>query len=267
MHVKGRKFISLQMVMFELRNTVGNPYVHIFGVGLPIVLALLITRIVESEMEGNMAASVSAACTSVYLGMGALIPMAILLMGYAVSYAGELSKGIPERMQLFGITGSMSLCNRAIAEMFFILIAFLVFFGSGCMLSDIEKPVAAGLWAYILCMAALSFICLMLAHGIACICRNFGKTYCASMILYFGFMILGGMMGIQYDALPNWGQAMAKLLPVMYINRDFYKIWVGKDYNCMPMFQSFLFLGAVSFILFFISGRRPAGKACRREPA
>ena len=33
---KKGKLISPQMILFEFRNTIGNPYVHIFGVGMPI---------------------------------------------------------------------------------------------------------------------------------------------------------------------------------------------------------------------------------------
>lgn len=256
MRNKTGKIITLQMVIFELRRIIGNPYVHIFGIGLPAVLAALITKAAVSQMPAG--ALVSMTTTSIYLGMGALIPMAIILMGYAVSYAEELSKGIPERMQLFGIKNSVSLCNRAVAETFFISAAFAIFFVTGCIVSKIEKPTAGGLASYIFCMLVFSLICLALAHGIACICRNFGKTYCASMILYFAFMILGGMMGVRYEDIPGWAQALAKLLPVTYINRDFYQIWKGEEYNCMPMIQSFLFLGAVSGILLFIALKRPA---------
>lgn len=90
MQTKKRKLISIQMVGFELRNVIGNPYVHIFGIGLPIVLAMLITRMAVSEIPNEMAAT--AAATSVYLGAAAMIPMAVLLMGYAVGYAEEMRR-------------------------------------------------------------------------------------------------------------------------------------------------------------------------------
>lgn len=257
MQGKTGKIFTSQMIKFELLNVIGNPYVHIFGVGLPVVLALLITRVVESEMPGDT--WMPMASTSVYLGMAALIPMAVLLMGYAVSYAQELSRGIPERMQLFGIKSSVSFCNRALAQLLFLVLAFFIFFATGYLFTELEPPTLTGAVAYVVCMFVFSLICLALAHGIACICRNFGKTYCVSMMLYFAFMILGGMMGISYDNLPKWAQIIAKLLPVTYINRDFYDIWTGKAYNCMPMIQSFLFLGAVSGLILCFAFRRPAG--------
>ena len=47
---KKGKMISLQMLLFELRKTIGNPYVHIFGVGMPILMMLVSTRAVGAEM-------------------------------------------------------------------------------------------------------------------------------------------------------------------------------------------------------------------------
>ena len=51
MQNKKRKMITMQMIIFELRNVTGNPYVHIFGVGLPVVLAELITMVAVSEVN------------------------------------------------------------------------------------------------------------------------------------------------------------------------------------------------------------------------
>ncbi len=257
MRFKHKNKCTSQLIQFQMRNVIGNPYVHIFGIGLPVLLAMLITRIACMELQGNTA--IIMVSTSVYLGMGTLIPMAVLLMGYAVSYAQELSKGIPERMHLFGFKNSVLFCSCAIAQMLFLLIALVIFFLTGIIISGIKIPTVSGLISYILCIFFFSMICLTLAHGIASICRNFGKTYCVCMILYFAFMILGGMMGIQYEDLPKWAQHAAKLLPVTYINKDFYQIWVGKQYNFMPMIQSFLFFGAISVILLFIALKRPSG--------
>lgn len=254
MNKKTRKAVSRQMILFELRNVVGNPYVHIFGIGFPILMALLITRIVASEATDSM--FIPMASTSVYLGLGTLIPMATILMGYTVGYAQELDKGIPQRMQLFGIKNSATLCNRAISEVLFIAAGFFLFFLSGCLFSSIKRPVISGAVCYALCMLLFSLICLGLGHGIACLCHNFGRAYCVSMLTYFAFMILGGMMGITYDNLPKWAKFFAKLLPVTYINQDFYKIWTGEAYNFMPMVQSFLFLAAVAGILLFFAGKR-----------
>lgn len=258
MQGKPRKLISSQMILFELRKVIGNPYIHIFGVGLPVFMGILVTKIAESELPDKTLLPMIA--TSIYLGIGTLIPMATLLMGYAVSYAQELDKGIPERMRLFGIKDSISFCNRAVSDMIFIFFAFVIYFLTGCIFTKIKQPAVSGFISYMLCILLLSIILLALGHGIACICRGFGRTYCVSMIIYFAFMILCGMMGFSMEDLPKWAQGLAKLLPMTYINKDFYEIWTGGDYNYMPMVQSYLFLGAAAGILLFVSWKRPGLK-------
>ncbi len=257
MNTNTRKLVSRQMLLFELRNVVGNPYVHIFGIGLPALLAILVCRVASSEAPNEMITSM--VTTSIYLGMGSLIPLATILMGYSIGYAQELDKGIPQRMQLFGIKTSVTLLNRAIAEIIFITVGFLLFFTSGYLIFDLKRPVATGIFSYILCMLLFSLICLGLGHGIASLCHSFGRAYCVSMITYFAFMILGGMMGISFDDLPEWAKFFSKLLPVTYMNKDFYKIWTGKPYNFMPLIQSFLFLTAIAGILLFFTGKNRGG--------
>jgi len=92
----------------------------------------------------------------------------------------------------------------------------------------------------------------MLAHGIANLVKKFGLTYLITMILYFGMMILSGMMGITVDQLPKGVKVVSNLLPSTYFNKDFYTVWVGKSYNYGPMIQSYIFMMAIAGILLFI---------------
>ena len=50
---KSKGLISGQMLLFEFRNTIGNPYVHIFGVGMPVLMMIIITRAVAGESAGG----------------------------------------------------------------------------------------------------------------------------------------------------------------------------------------------------------------------
>lgn len=251
---KNKKLISGQMLLFEFRNTIGNPYVHIFGVGMPVLMMIIITRAVAGEMpDGPM---LSEAMTSVFLGIGALIPMATIFMGYGVSHAQELEKGIPQRLELFGIKISATLCNRILSEFIFMVIAFVIYFVAGYGFVGVETPRVSGAVLYMVCILLFSVILFCLAHAIASLLKKFGATYCVTMILYFVQMILGGMMGISYDNMPSPMQVAAKLLPVTYINRDFYTVWKGKHYDFVPMVQSYLLMGAVAGILLFVTRRR-----------
>lgn len=253
-----RKAISLQMLAFEFRKTIGNPYVHIFGVGMPVVMMLIITKAVLAEMpSGAMGATVS---TSVFLGIGVLIPMATIFMGYGISNAQELEKGIPQRMELFGIQPGVSICNRILSEAIFMGLAFLLYFVVGFTFVDLNGPKPLGALLYVVCILVLSVILFCLAHAISSLLRKFSLTYCVTMLVYFAMMILGGMMGISYDNMPTAVQMLAKLLPVTYINRDFYIVWNGESYNFVPMLQSYLLMAAVAGILMFFTLKRTERK-------
>lgn len=142
MNANKKKIITWRMMLYELRNITGNPFVHIFGIGMPLFMAVFITRTAVSEMTD--AAMVKNVSTSIFLGIGALIPMATVLMGYAVLHAQELEKGIPERLRLFGIKNYVTICNRALSELIFLSVAFALYFLTGILFMDLEAPVFSG---------------------------------------------------------------------------------------------------------------------------
>ncbi len=249
-----RKGISLSLLLFEFRNVTGNPYIHIFAIGMPVLLSAVFARMLATQIPNAEILSVTV--TGLFLGIGAIIPLAAIFIGYAATYSQELEKGIPQRMELFGIDPGITILNRIISELVFLVLAFVIYFGVGVFGMHIKAPVASGLVWYIVCIAVLGIISFMLAHSIALIFRKFGIVYCITMMLYFGIMILSGMMGITYEMLPPAIQAVAGLLPTTYINRDFGDIWLGKEYNFVPMLQSYLFMGALAGILLFFSLRR-----------
>lgn len=254
-----RKRISPSLLLFEFRNVTGNPYVHIFGIGMPVLLAVILAKVMASQISD--AGILSTMVTSIFLGVGAVIPLAVILIGYAATYSQELEKGIPQRLELFGIDAGMTIINRIISEMAFLVCSFAVYFIVGVFGLDIKAPTAAGLIWYIVCIAVLGIISFALAHAIALFFKKFGIVYSIAMMLYFGIMILSGMMGITYEMLPSPLQAVSRLLPTMYIQRDFADIWLGKGYNYMPMLQAYLFTGALSGILLLLSLKRNARKA------
>lgn len=259
MKTGNRKLLSWSMVLFELRNVTGNPFTHIFGVGMPTLMMLIITTILTKELpDGELLSTYS---TSIFLATGSLIPLATILMGYAVSQAQELEKGIPQRMELFGISLKTTLVNRAVSELVYMLAAFAVYSIFGVLFIDIKTPAASGIFAYAAATVVLSIIYFIMAHAIANFFRKFGPTYCVAMILYFAFMIFGGLMGLEYESMPERMRIVARLMPVTYIKRDFGTLWVGEKYDFMPFFQSLLFLAALAGILLFLSIRKNKSKS------
>ena len=242
------------MILFELRNITGNPYVHLFGIAMPILMSYIVIRAACAEAADPE--TIAVISTSVFLGMGTIIPLAIALMGYAATRAQEMEKGIPERLELFGISSRTTLHNRIAAELIFILAVFILYFIYGCLFLTIKAPALSGITIYTACMLALTVIFLCIAHGIATFLKKFGPTYCLVMIFYFAIMLFSGMMGLSYDSMPTGVQTIAKLLPTTYTTNDIYTIWTGERYRYAGMLQSFLLWAAAAGILFVASGSR-----------
>lgn len=242
--------VSFRMIQYELRNVAGNPFVHIFGVGFPILLSIIITKSVSSEMPNN--SYLGEVITSIFLGIGAVIPMATILIGYSSTCSQDIEKNIPLRMQLFGFNEKYTIINRLIAEFIYMTFAFLIYFIVGCNVLEIVTPTASGVIIYFVCLYVFAAVLFILAHAIANLAKKFGLTYMITMIIYFGMMILSGMMGITVDKLPKGLKIVSNLLPSTYFTKDFYTVWIGKAYNFGPMIQSYIFFFAISGILVFV---------------
>ncbi len=241
--------VSFRMIQYELRNVAGNPFVHIFGVGFPILLSIIITKSVSGEISAN--SYLGEIITSIFLGIGAVIPLATILMGYSSTCSQDIEKEIPLRMQLFGFSEKYTIINRLIAEFIYMTFAFVIYFIVGVNVIKLEAPAPSGVLLYFVCLYTFAAALFILAHAIANIVKKFGLTYMITMIIYFGMMILSGMMGITVDKLPKSVQLVSNLLPSTYFNKDFYAVWIGKAYNFVPLIQSYIFFFAISGILIF----------------
>lgn len=252
------KKMSKQFLFYELRNLVGNWYIPFFGVAFPIFFSMIIGRAVLSEVPK---AQVSMVATSIMLSFLNLLPLAVVFLGHCSLYSQELEKRIPLRMQLFGYSPITQVKVRMLALMVFFTVGLGV---DMLVMSFTLKPMMPnirGFFIVVLFYYLMGAILFMLAHGIANFFRRFGPAYGVSMTLYFGFMVLGGMMGIRVEQLPEMVKPLARLLPFSYAAEDFVKIWQGKPYNYAPLLQSMLFLCALSAIVMLLSFRYRKTKA------
>ena len=249
--VMKEKKCSRRLVMYEIRNIIGNPFTTFFGIVFPVLMLLIITNALD--VPGSMKQEVN---TSVFITLSLIVPMAVVLLGYAANYSQELEKEIPVRMQLFGFRERSLMLARVIAQIVAMTVGLVLYTGLSLMLVDIAPPTISAVLSLIVCLYLLGVLFFLFAHGIANIFRKFGPTYAVCMFFYFGAMILCGMMGIQTDQLPKAMQYVAKLLPMSYISSDFIDFWKGGQYNFGPMIQSFLFFGAVCGILMVYAGYR-----------
>lgn len=248
-----KKRLSWSLIEYELRNIAGNIFVVIFGVIFPIIMSGLISVVIKRQVPEEM---YQTAITGVFITMSMIIPMAILLIGYAANYSLELEKEIPLRLGLFGFRERTMLFAKMIAYLIFTTVAFIIYLVFELIMLNIQVPTLGSALCLIAALYTLSVILFVLAHGLASIFKKFGPTYAISMILYFGFMILCGMMGVSVDQLPKAMNVIAKVFPMSYISSDFVEFWQGGSYNFAPFIQSNLFFGAVAFIILILSIRK-----------
>lgn len=248
-----KKLLNWRLVQYELRNIIGNPFVIFFGVIFPIMLSILFSFVIKEQVPEEL---YSKTITSLFITMSIIIPLAVLLIGYAANYSQELEKDIPLRLNLFGFREKTMLVAKMIAYLIFTTIAFMLYIVTDVIVLDLQVPTLSAAICLIVSLYSLSVILFVLSHGIASIFRKFGPTYAVSMLLYFGFMTLCGMMGVTVDQLPKGLNMVAKAFPMSYISSDFIDFWQGGNYNFAPMLQSYLFFGAVSFIVLFFSIRK-----------
>lgn len=235
------------LLIYELKNIVGNPYTLVFGFFFTIVLSAIISFSLKVEITDPTL--YRTACTGVFLNMGTVIPMVIILLGYGANYSQELEKDVPLRMSLFGFPQNAMLMAKIIAQLISMTVAVVIYTIYGIFFLKILIPDAVIAFITIACIYILFIIFFLLAHGLATIFRKFGPTYGICMFLYFIFMMLCGMMGTSVDKYPAFLQNISYTLPMTYMCNDFIDFWQGGKYNFVPLIQSFLFLGAVSVLI------------------
>lgn len=241
------------LVIYEIRNIIGNPFTTFFGVIFPAFLLFIITKAVSAEVPEAMIPEANA---SVFITMSLIVPMAVILIGYSANYSQELEQEIPTRMKLFGITEGMLISAKIIAQIIVVTIGLIVYTMIAFIGIDIEMPTWSSALCLIVCLYLSSIIFFAFSHGVASLLKKFGPTFACTMTLYFTIMVLCGMMGVKPEQLPKFMQYVAGLLPMSYISGDFIGFWNGGSYNFVPLIQSFLFMGAVAGIILILSIRK-----------
>lgn len=247
------KKCSRRLIAYEFRNMNGMYYIHFFGILFPVFLSVILANTITGELTGELKREV---VTSIVLTMSLIMPMSIMLLGYGAAYAQEVEKDIPLRMRLFGYKESALVMAKVIAYLIFLTISFIIFGVAEMLLLDIQIPAFSSLVILIICLYLCGIIFLLFAHAIGNIFRKFGTAYALNMGVYFGIMVLGGMMGPRTNQLPKWMQVVARTLPMSYISNDFVDFWQGAPYNFMPLIQSFIFMGGAVLILLLYSDSR-----------
>lgn len=247
------KGFNSKLFAYELRNTLGNIFVLVFGIVFPIIMSILTVKVFLNGVPEN---GLTVAKTAVFITMSLIIPMATVLIGYAATFSQELEKNIPLRMIMFGYSERTLLITKMICYLVVMTIALILYAIVDFTFLDIPIPSVKAALILILSLYILVCILFVLAHGIALYFKKFGPTYAITMIFYFGIMMLCGMFGVMPSQLPTALRFVAYLFPMSYMSEDFAGFWQGGSYNFVPFIQSMIFLAGISCLVLFIALRK-----------
>lgn len=246
-----------KQVVYELIQIVKSGYITFFGFLYPILLSVIIGKAVVKDVP---AIAVMDAKTTMMLTMLCIIPLSSTFMGYGAIYSIDIENGIPKRLELFGISQLDVIKSRIIAYFIFNIVSIAIYLTADFLLLGYSTPTLSGALMIAFIMVILNVILFVLAHGIVNIFRQFSKAYGCIMALFFGMMILSGMMGITADMLPKPLQYISKYVPFSYFRSSFYKLWSGKPINMAYFWQAVIVFGMIS-VLVLIAGIRKNRKS------
>ncbi|MCL2848233.1 MAG: ABC transporter permease [Firmicutes bacterium] len=263
-NISTKKGLSLNLIKYELVNLSSNIFVLIFGIVFPIGMAMLMAFVFGGNAEYINGAYYiymsgvyilrASIHTRMFLSMSIMIPLATMLMGHATNYATELETGSVMRFKLFGYSDKTMVVAKLIAQMLALVIAMIVYSLVLFIVLDITVPTAISAIIFIVFFLIFSASLFLLAHAIASLCGQMGKTFGIIMGLYFTIAILGGNMGPSPSQLPNGMRHIAMGLPLYYVSEYFQDFWSG---GAMGHWLGFITTTAafavISLVVFIIS--------------
>ena len=162
--------------------------------------------------------------------------------------------GIPLRMHLFGYDEKTLIGAKLIVHLLFMTAARVIYaLFQMAFMDDIENPEPIAPVCLLLFLYLIAACLLIMAHAIANLIRRFNFAFGILLGIYFFFMIISGMMGIQTSQLPKWLQVIAKALPMTYICNDYIDFWQGRSFPFMSFIQALIFFAAFSSVLLILS--------------
>lgn len=252
--------MTSRLLKYEIKNIIGNFFIPIFGIVLPIFMGILITNSAANDIPKSYVTEVM---NSIVVSISIMIPLSISLIGYCASYATEVEKKIPLRLKLFGISYSSQIKAKVISQFILVLVSTMFYLIiMKLLVKEFVMPSVLGFIMYIAIIFIITVCFIMIAHSIADIIGKFSASYGIIMGIYFFMLFISGNLGLRYDNMPSFLKKIALLFPTTYLNTDGYKIWIGKFDNYSQLIQSIIFLVCISLIiLFFANYKRSKNKS------
>ena len=156
-------------------------------------------------------------------------------------------------MHLFGYDEKTLIGAKLIVHLLFMTAALVIYALFQMAFMDIQSPKPLAPVCLLLFLYLIAACLLVMAHAIANLIRRFNIAFGILLGIYFFFMIISGMMGVQTSQLPKWLQAIAKVLPMTYICNNYIDFWQGRSFPFMSFIQALIFFAALSGVMLIAS--------------
>lgn len=243
---------------YEAKVFIKSWYTIFFGAILGNMLALFIGMGMRRSVPAEILPRV---LNSMAMSLLCLIPLVNGMISYAALTSMEFEKRIPLRLRLFGLSEGKRLVARIVVytSVTYLFMAIYLLF-NGLVLKNLLRPAAVGLLTVFVHYTLLLWLLIVLSHGISLFFSRFSPSYATVMMLYFAFMIFGGMMGVDIKDMPSWAQNIGHFLPFSYYPDAMGPVWTGNGTLPAGYYQALLtlifFSGIILFIAFWKRTRR-----------
>lgn len=238
------------LLKYEIRNILGNFFIPLFGIVLPIFMGIVIPYGVLAQVPDAFKDTVR---TAIILSMAIIIPMCVGFIGYGASYSQEIEKNIPQRLKLFGISNRDYLISKILGQLAVVTISFAVYFATMFIVHGIKFATLQGTLIYFAFHYIFTIAFIMMSHAIAELIGKFSATYGVLMTLYFFMMFISGSMGLRYEDFPDFLKTIADIFPLSFFGNESVNIWNNTLQHYGPLIQSTLTLLVIAILLVWLS--------------
>lgn len=238
------------MLKFEIKSILNNYAVLFFGLVFPILLTSLIIIGVSKNVP---AVALNDAKLSILLTINIISPISIFLIGLASVFAKDLEEGVYDRLELFSISHLKMAKYKFLVYFLFWFICNVIYFAIMPRALDIDIEFIS-IVKHTLFVIIIAISMFLLSYGLSLFTKNYTIAFSTTMVVYFGIMILGGMMGIAVDDLPGAFNKIAKILPTGHFSSQEYlnEVAAGGRLN-YSFLQSLMVLLMIAIIFFIAS--------------
>lgn len=243
------KLIQINMIKYEIKNLLGNPFNLGFGFIFPVFMGCLLITTVIKQIPDIAQESFK---IQFFIGYLLFSPLAFVLIGFPSLFSQELESQSITRLNLYGYTNKSIMMSKLIANLIATVLGSILYIVVVGNVTGIKAPSLETILILIVIVFTITVLLFLLGYVISMFFKRFGPTFALTMPLYFMIMIISGLMGVQLENLPKFITTLSNSIPVSYLVNDAYALWNNPTtYNYAPLIQAYVISTAIILLALF----------------